>query len=122
MLYYKMRVIYRGKLTVPFSCCGTVEPTLEDHPIDHKNVAFQDRWSWGTGSLTLKHILTFCQNYLVFQVGWLLMAVVSQDRFTVCLLLERQHAFIRYSASMKLITVAANGILSCHPLCSSNCC
>ncbi len=39
-----MRVISSRKPTVPFSCCGTVEPVLEDHPIDHKNVAFQDRW------------------------------------------------------------------------------
>ena len=33
---------------------GTVEPVLKDHPIDHKNVVCQDRWSLVTGSVILK--------------------------------------------------------------------
>ena len=40
----------------------------------------EDRWSLVTDSVKLK-CRTFCQDYLVFQGRWSLMAVVSQDRF-----------------------------------------
>ncbi len=59
---------------------NTVEPVLKDHPIGHKDVVFQDRWSLVTGAIALKY-RTFCQKNLVFQDRWSLMAVVSQDRF-----------------------------------------
>ena len=59
---------------------NTVEPVLKDHPILHKNMVSQDRWSLVTGSFTLK-CRTFCQKLLVLQDRWSLMAVVSQDRF-----------------------------------------
>ncbi len=39
---------------------GTVEPVLQDHPIGHKNVVGQDRWSQVTGSVILK-CKSFCQ-------------------------------------------------------------
>ncbi len=58
----------------------TVEPVLEDHPMGHKNVVSQDRWSLVTGLTTMK-CMTLCQEYLVFQDRWSLMAVVFQDRF-----------------------------------------
>ncbi len=59
---------------------STVEPVLKDHPIGHKNVVCQDRWSLVTGSVILK-CRPFCQKYVVCQDRWSLMAVVSQDRF-----------------------------------------
>ncbi len=58
----------------------TVESVLKDHPIGHKNVVCQDRWSLVTGSVILK-CGSFCQKCVVFQDRWSLMAVVSQDRF-----------------------------------------
>ncbi len=62
----------------------TVEPVLKDHPIGHKNVVYQDRWSLVTGSVVLKG--SFCHKFVVVKTGglswqWSLMAVVSQDRF-----------------------------------------
>ncbi len=30
-------------------CTGTVEPVVKDHPIGHKNVVCQERWSHGSG-------------------------------------------------------------------------
>ncbi len=57
-----------------------MEPVLKDHPIDHKNMVSQDRWSLVTGSYTLE-CRTFCQKLVVLQNKWSLMAVVSQDRF-----------------------------------------
>ncbi len=33
---------------------NTVEPVLKDHPIGHKNVVCQDRWSLVTGSIILE--------------------------------------------------------------------
>ncbi len=59
----------------PLSNANTVEPVLKDHPIDHKNVVSEDRWSVMTGSITLK-CGTFCQEYLVFQDGWSFIRVV----------------------------------------------
>ncbi len=58
---------------------NTVEPVLKDRPTGHKNMISQDRWSLVTGSVTLK-CGTFCQEYVVLQDRWSLMAVVSQDR------------------------------------------
>ncbi len=57
----------------------TVEPVLKDHPIGHKNVVCQDRWSLVTGSVILK--CRSCQKCVVFQDRWSLIPVVSQDRF-----------------------------------------
>ncbi len=37
---------------VPQSNISTVKPVLKDHPIGHKNVVCQDRWSLVTGSVT----------------------------------------------------------------------
>ncbi len=59
---------------------GTVEPVLKDHPIGHKIMATQDRWSLGTSSFTLKCV-TFCQTVVVLPDRWSLMAVVCEDRF-----------------------------------------
>ncbi len=58
----------------------TVEPVIQDHPIGHKNMVSQDRWSLVTGLMALK-CRTFCQAYVVFQDRWSLITVVSQDRF-----------------------------------------
>ncbi len=65
-------------LTSPME--NTVEPVWKDHPIGHKNVVRQDRWSLVTGSVVLK-CGSFCQKCVVCQDRWSLMAVVSQDRF-----------------------------------------
>ncbi len=45
---------------------NTVEPVLKDHPIGHKNVVCQDRWSLVTGSAVLK-CRSFCQKCVVCQ-------------------------------------------------------
>ncbi len=58
----------------------TAEPVLKDHPIGHKNVVCQDRWSLVTGLVILK-CRYFCQKSVVSQDRLSLMAVVSQDRF-----------------------------------------
>ncbi len=60
----------------------TVEPFLKDCLTGHKKAVSQKTFSLVTGKrkITLK-CRTFCQEYLVFQDGWSLMAVVSQDRF-----------------------------------------
>ena len=57
-----------------------LEPVLTNHPIGHKNMISQDRWSLVTGWFTLK-CKTFCPKLVVLQDRWSLMAVVSQDRF-----------------------------------------
>ncbi len=44
---------------------STVEPMLEDHPIGHKNIVSQDRWSLVTGSFTLK-----CPKLVALQDRW----------------------------------------------------
>ncbi len=60
----------------------TVKPVLKDHHIGHKSMVFQDRWSLVTGSFTLM-CRTVCQNLMVLQGRWSVMAVASQDSFTV---------------------------------------
>ncbi len=60
--------------------CGTVVSVLKDHPIGHKNVVCQDRWSLVTGSEILK-CRSFCRKCVVCQDRWSLMAVVFQERF-----------------------------------------
>ncbi len=60
--------------------CYTIEPVLKDHPIGHKNVVCQDRWSLVTGSVIL-NCRSFCQKCVVCQDRWFLLAVVSQDWF-----------------------------------------
>ncbi len=58
----------------------TVELVLKDHPVVHKNVVCQDRWSLVTGSVIL-NCRSFCQKCMVCHcVPWQ-WAVVSQDRF-----------------------------------------
>ncbi len=42
---------------------------VENHPIGHKNVVCQDRWSLVTGSVILK-CKSFCQKCMVFQDRW----------------------------------------------------
>ncbi len=69
-----------AKAVEPLALYDTVEPVLKDHPIGHKNVVGQDRWSLVTGSVVLK-CRSFCHKYVVCQDRWSLMAVVSQDRF-----------------------------------------
>ncbi len=67
----------------------TVEPILKNYPIGHKNMVSQDKWFLVTGSFTLK-CRTFCQELVVLQDRWSLMAVVSQNRFhcmCLCVLL-----------------------------------
>ncbi len=54
---------------------NTVEPVLKDNPIEHTNVVSQDSWP-----IILK-CRTFCEEQVVFQDRWSLMAVFSQDRF-----------------------------------------
>ncbi len=56
----------------------TVEPVLKDHPIGHKNIVAQDRWSLVTYTLECR---TFCPKLVVLQDRWSLMAVISPDRF-----------------------------------------
>ncbi len=51
----------------------TVEALLKDHPIGHKNVVSQDRWSLVTGSVMLK-CRSFCHKCVVFQDRWSHMA------------------------------------------------
>ncbi len=58
----------------------TVQPVLKDHPMGHKNLVCEDRWSLVTGSVMLK-CRSFCPKCVVFQDRWSLMAVVSHDRF-----------------------------------------
>ena len=48
---------------------NTVEPVFKDHPIGHKNVVSQDRWSQGTGSIILKH-RSLGQKWVVAQDRW----------------------------------------------------
>ena len=60
--------------------CYTVEPVLIDHPICHKNVVCQDRWSLVTGSVILK-CWSFYRKCVVCQDRLSLMALVSEDRF-----------------------------------------
>ena len=48
-----------------------VELLMKDHPISHKNVVLQDRWSLVTGSVI--HVLkcrSFCQKWVVVQGRW----------------------------------------------------
>ncbi len=81
--------------SITFEICmiKTVEPVLKDTPaIGHKNmvsrhmrqVVFGDRLIY---TCTLK-CRTFCQELMVFQDRWSLMAVVSQDRFHCTLVLN----------------------------------
>ncbi len=46
------------------------------------SINYQDSWSLVTGSLILKY-RSVCQKCLVFQVGWSIIAMVSQDRILV---------------------------------------
>ncbi len=55
-----------------------VEPVLKDHPIGHKNIVSQDRWSLVTCLVILK-CSSFWQKCVVFQDRWSLMAVVSRQ-------------------------------------------
>ncbi len=71
----------RMLLFIVFTLPGNkVKYVLKDHPIGHKNVVCQDRWSLVTGSVILK-CRSLCQKCVVCQGRWSLMAVVSQDRF-----------------------------------------
>ncbi len=56
-----------------------VEPVLKDRPIGHKDMVSQGRWSLVTGSIALKS--GTCQEYVVLQDRWSLVAGISQDRF-----------------------------------------
>ncbi len=67
-------------MVFPYKFHCTVEPVLKDHPICHKNVVFQDRWSLVTGLVILK-CRSFYRKCMVCQDRWSLMAVVPQDRF-----------------------------------------
>ncbi len=60
----------------------TVEPVLKDHPIGHRNVVSQDRWSLVTVSVYW-NVGPSAKNGWLLKTGGLimLMAVVSQDRF-----------------------------------------
>ncbi len=70
-------LVWRGHQTT-----YTVEPFLKAHPIGHKNVVCQDRWSLVIGSVLLKCTCrSFCWKCMVCRDRWSLMAVVSQDRF-----------------------------------------
>ena len=63
-----------------FVNCTTVKPVLKDHPIGHKiTVVSQHRWPLVTGSVILK--CRSCQDCMVFQDRWSLIAVVFHDRF-----------------------------------------
>ncbi len=87
----KSKIFPWFKDKVPTICYGlsnldgvlsnTVEPVLKDHPIGHKNVVCQDRWSLVTGSVILK-CRSFYQKCVVCQDRWSLMAAVSQDSFS----------------------------------------
>ena len=49
----------------------TVEPVLKDHPIGHRNVVCQDRWSLVTGSVIMKCTgRSFCRKCMVCQDRW----------------------------------------------------
>ncbi len=52
LLYHKLVNQNKSVINTPLFC--TVEPVLEKHPIAHKNMVSQDRWSLVTGSFTLK--------------------------------------------------------------------
>ena len=81
--------------------CSTVESVLEDHPIGHKNMVSQNRWSLVTGSFTLKCV-TFCQKLVVLQDRWSLMAVVSQDRFHCTLYMELRRFSWIFNTSQRI--------------------
>ena len=59
-------------------CTSAVEPVLKDHPIGHKNVVCQDRWSLVTGSVIFK-CRSFWWKCMVCQDRWSLVAVVSRQ-------------------------------------------
>ncbi len=60
----------------------TVKPSLKDHPIGHKNVVCQDRWSLVTGSVILK-CRSYCRKYVVCQDRWSHGSGLSKQLFTV---------------------------------------
>ncbi len=74
-----VKVLYIANITSPYChhvfavltehIYCTVEPVLKDHPIGHKNMVSQDRWSLVTGSFTLK-CRTFHQISMIFQDRW----------------------------------------------------
>ncbi len=61
-----------GRQSVPtpsqLTVVSTVEPVLKDHPISHKNVVCQDRWSLVTGLNLLKR-RSFCQKWWFVKTG-----------------------------------------------------
>ncbi len=92
--------LYKVRQTVPGLCVNIVEPILKDHPIGHKNVVCQDRWSLVTGSVMLK-CRSFCQKCMVFQDRWSL-AVVSWDRFHCIQIQWIYYMYIRLYLRRKL--------------------
>ena len=54
--------------------------TCLQRPWGHNNLTSQERWSFMTNPITF-NCRTFCQEYLVFQDRWSLMAVGSHERF-----------------------------------------
>ena len=99
----------------------TVEPILKDHPIGHKNVVCQDRWSLVTGSVLLK--CRSCQKRVVCQDRWSLMT-----GFTVCtyilhirviILAHQYRIFIPYlwlAMAMTYMCIVINVVIYIHYL------
>ena len=77
---YILYILSQVRIWLTADLFTTVEPVLKSHRIGHSNIVSQDRWSLVTGSITLKY--RTCQEYLVFKTGGV-MAVVSQDRFSL---------------------------------------
>ncbi len=71
-----------GHICVNFhlSVAITCNLSWKTTPLPTKNVVSQGRWCVVTSSVTLKY-RTFCQEYLVFQDRWSLIAVICQGRF-----------------------------------------
>ena len=61
---------------------NTVEPVLKDHPIGHKIVVCQDRWSLVAGSVILK-CSSFCKKVWPFKTGGLWWQWALKTGFTV---------------------------------------
>ncbi len=74
----------KGQLLSSTQYSGTC---LERPPIGYKNRVSQGRWSLGTGSITLKCRSSICQNLVILQDRWSLMAVVSKDRSS-CIIID----------------------------------
>ena len=86
---------------------NTVEPVLKDHPIGHKNLVCQDRWSLATGSVILK-CMSFCRKCMalsrnVVSWQWSLKTGFTVERFIFHKELGKLRNYFRSDESTKAI-------------------